>query len=418
MTVTDATAPSAGSVTPAPEDMPKIISVDDHILEPRDLWQKELPAAMRDRGPKVVREKVKLHFSGGHYGFERNAEDGRWCDLWVYDDLVYPTGLLHASAGVPANEVKNLPAVYEDFRPGTYEQAARLADMDANHVEAAINFPNTFPRFCGQGFAERQDKEVALASIRIYNDWMIDEWCGGAGRNRLIPLTIIPLWDPELAAAEVRRCAAKGSYAISFSENPSRLGFGSIHSGVWDPLFQACQETGTVVTMHIGSSSTMPSTSPDAPLAVSMSLSSHNAEGSLCDWVFSGALARYPDLTIVYAESQVGWMPYLLERMDLVWKTGVGGGTDLPNPPSSYVRGRVYGCLFDDQHGLLSRNEVGMDNIVFETDYPHTDGTWPNSRAVAHRLCSNAGMNAEEVYKFLRGNAIRAFGLHRFGITA
>lgn len=398
------------------DDLPKIISVDDHILEPRELWQSELPAAMRERGPRVVREKVALTFSGGHYGFERDAPDGHWCDLWVYDDLVYPTGLLHASAGVPADQVQNLPAIYEDFRPGTYDQAARLADMDVNHVEAAVNFPNTFPRFCGQGFAERADKEVALASLRVYNDWMIDDWSAGAGRGRLVPLTLVPLWDPLLAAAEVRRCAAKGSYAIAFSENPSRLGFASMHSGAWDPLWQACEETRTIVTMHIGSSSQMPTTSPDAPLAVSMSLSSQNAEGSLCDWVFSGTLARFPGLTVAYAESQVGWMPYLLERMDLVWQGGVGGA-DLPESPSSYVKGRVYGCIFDDQHGLLSRNEIGMDTIVFETDYPHTDGTWPNSRAVAHRLAEGAGMTAPEVYKLLRGNAIRAFGLERFGIA-
>ncbi|ONH50422.1 amidohydrolase [Frankia sp. CcI49] len=407
---------STTTARPEIENIPLIISVDDHILEPRDLWRSELPPGLRDRGPRVVREKVRLVFSGGHYGFERGAPDGQWCDVWVYDDLVYPTGLLHASAGVPAHEVKNLPAVYEDFRPGTYEQSARLADMDTNHVEAAINFPNTFPRFCGQGFAERTDKAVALACLRIYNDWMIDEWSAGPGHGRLIPLTLVPLWDPLLAAEEVRRCAAKGSFAISFSENPSRLGLPSLHSRGWDPLFQACEETGTVITMHIGSSSTLPTTSPDAPLAVSMSLSSQNAEGSLCDWIFSGTLERFPGLTITYAESQVGWMPYLLERMDLVWKGGVGG-IDLPRPPSSYIAGRVFGCLFDDQHGLVSRSSVGMDNILFETDFPHTDGTWPNSRAVVQRLVAGAGMEASEIHQLVRGNAIRAFGLHRFGIT-
>ncbi|WTW99654.1 amidohydrolase [Streptomycetaceae bacterium NBC_01309] len=402
--------------TPALEEMPLIISVDDHVLEPRTLWWDQLPAGVRERGPRVVREKVTLEFSGGNYGFRRDVPDGQWCDVWVYDDLVFPTGLLHAPAGFPEDEVSNLPAIYEDFRPGVYDQAARLVDMDVNHVEAAVNFPNTFPRFCGQGFAERGDKDLAYRCIRIYNDWMIDDWSGGAGRGRLIPLTLVPLWDPELAAAEVRRCAAKGSYAIAFSENPSRLGFASMHSGAWDPLWEACQETGTVVTMHIGSSSHMPSTSPDAPLAVSMTLSSQNAQGSLCDWIFSGTLARFPQLTVAYAESQVGWMPYLLERADLVWRDGVGG-VDLPQPPSSYVPGRVYGCVFDDQHGLISREAVGMGNIVFETDYPHSDGTWPHSREVAHRLCSNAGMDAEDTYRFLRGNAIKAFGLERFGIT-
>ncbi|MEU8136497.1 amidohydrolase family protein [Streptodolium elevatio] len=412
-----ASASASAGVTPAPDAMPLIISVDDHVLEPRDLWQNELPAELREQGPRVVREKVKLAFSGGNYGFERNVEDGQWCDVWVYDDLVFPTGRLHAPAGFPEDEVRNVPAIYEDFRPGVYDQAARLADMDVNHVEAAVNFPNTFPRFCGQGFAERKDKDLAYRCLRIYNDWMIDEWSAGAGRGRLIPLTLVPLWDPQLAAAEVRRCAAKGSYAIAFSENPHRLGFASMHSGEWDVLWAACQETGTAVTMHIGSSSHMPSTSPDAPLAVSMALSSQNAQGSLMDWIFSGTLARFPALTIAYAESQVGWMPYLLERADLVWRDGVGG-VDLPDPPSSYVKGRVYGCVFDDQHGLISRESVGMRSILFETDYPHSDGTWPNSRAVAHRLCEGAGMNADEVYAMLRGNAIRAFGLERFGITS
>ncbi len=92
--------------------------------------------------------------------------------------------------------------------------------MTANHVSAAINYPNIFPRFAGQGFAERDDKDLALACLRIYNDWMIDEWCGGDGRGRLIPLTLVPLWSPALAAEEVRRCAAKGSYAIAFSREP------------------------------------------------------------------------------------------------------------------------------------------------------------------------------------------------------
>jgi predicted TIM-barrel fold metal-dependent hydrolase len=226
------------------------------------------------------------------------------------------------------------------------------------------------------------------------------------------------LWDPELAAAEARRCAAKGSYAIAFSENPSKLGFASLYSGDWDPLWAVCEESATTVSMHIGSSSSMPATSPDAPLATTMSLSSQNAQGSLCDWVFSGTLARFGDLKIAFAESQVGWMPYLLERMDLVWHEGVGLAAPLDRAPSELVRGRVFGCVFDDQHGLRSRDAVGLDAILFETDYPHTDGTWPESRSVAHRLCAGAGMDERECYEFLRGNAIRCYGLDRFGIAA
>ncbi|MDH3755038.1 MAG: amidohydrolase [Acidimicrobiia bacterium] len=404
--------------TPAEEDFPLIISVDDHVMEPKDLWQRELPVNLRDRGPRVVQEKVRLEFSGGHYGFHRDDPDGQLCDVWLYDGSVTPTGLLHGPAGIPREQQRNVAATYDDFRAGTHEQAARLDDMTTNHVEAALNYPNIFPRFCGQGFLERDDKDLALLCLRIYNDWMIDEWCGGAGAGRLIPLTLVPLWDPELAAIEARRCAVKGSYAIAFSENPSKLGCESMYSGAWDVLWDACVETDTTVSMHIGSSSSMPATSADAPLATSMSLYAQNAEGSLADWVFSETLTRFPTIKIAYAESQVGWMPFQLERMDSVFREGRGGvGGDGPLP-SEIVKGRVFGCVFDDLFGLKSRDEVGVDQILFETDYPHSDGTFPHSRKVAHSLCSAAGMNADDVYKVLRGNAIEAYGLHRFGITA
>jgi predicted TIM-barrel fold metal-dependent hydrolase len=407
------------SPTPEEEDFPGIISVDDHVVEPRDLWQRQLPSRWRDRGPRTVREKVRLAYVGGVYSFERDADEGRWCDVWLFDDLVYPTGLLHAPVGYAPEDIHNLPATYEDFRPGAYEQGPRLLDMTANHVDAAMCFPNVFPRFCGQGFAERVDKELSLASLRIYNDWMIDEWCGGDGRGRLIPLTLVPLWDAALAADEVWRCATKGSHAIAFTENPHRLGLPSMYSGHWEPLWEACVDTGTVVAIHIGSSSQMPSTSPDAPPAVSAVLTAQNAQGSLCDWVFSGSLSRHPGLRLLYAEAQVGWMPYVLERMDTVWRESPGwNGVELSEPPSSIVRGSVYGCLFDDPTGLANRHAIGTDALLFETDYPHSDGTWPHSRAVAHRICEAAGLDAAEVYGLLRGNAITCLGLDRFGIAS
>jgi predicted TIM-barrel fold metal-dependent hydrolase len=403
--------------TPAENELPLIISVDDHVMEPKDLWQQQLPPSLRDRGPRVETDNVKLEFKGGHYGYSRGDASGQPCDLWIYEDLEVPTGLLHAPAGIPREEQRNVAAVYEDFRPGTYDRDERLADMDLNHVEAAINYPNIFPRFAGQGFAERDDKELALQCLQIYNDWIIDDWCGGGARGRLIPLTIVPLWDPALAAEEVRRCAAKGSYAVAFTESPAKLGLPSMYSGEWDQLFEVCQETNSSVSMHIGSSSSMPSTSDDAPLATSMSLYAQNAQGSLADWVFSGTLGRFPDLVIAYAESQVGWMPFQLERMDSVWKEG-RGGVGGPILPSEQARGRVYGCIFDDVFGLKVRDEVGVDQILFETDYPHSDGTFPHSRKVAHELFTAAGMGPEDCYKVIRGNAIHAYGLDRFGITS
>jgi predicted TIM-barrel fold metal-dependent hydrolase len=404
-------------------DIPRIISVDDHVVEPPDLWTKRLPSQHQDKGPRVVRDRAKFSFTGGTFAFEKGVADGEWCDWWLYDELVYPFPKLSAAVGFDDLDVT--PTTFDEIRPGCWIQSERLADMDANHVDASICFPNTLPRFCGQTFYEQGvkreggDPELARLCVEAYNDWMIDEWCAGDGKGRLIPLTMIPLWDAELAAAEVRRCADNGSFAVAFSENPHPLGLPSIHSGHWDPFFTACQETDTVVCMHIGSSSRMPATSPDAPFIVSSTLTFQNAMGSMLDYIFSGTLERFPTLKIAYSEGQVGWMPYVLERADKLWaeRSDNSFGTSLPRPPTSYIPGRVYGCIFDDETGLRNRDAVGIDQICFETDYPHADSTFPHSKKVAATISAQAGLDAEETYKLLRGNAIRAFGLERFGIT-
>ena len=405
------------------EEIPRIISVDDHVVEPPDLWSSRLPAALRERGPRIVRQKIRFAGSpqggNGALGWVEDP-DGDWCDVWYYDDLVSPFMMLSAAVGF--EEVGFSVTTFDQIRKGAWDRTERLADMDANHTEAAICFPNTLPRFCGQAFYERADKELAGLCVAAYNDWMIDEWCAGEARGRLIPLTMVPLWDPEAAAAEVRRCAAKGSFAVTFPENPHPLGLPSIHDKDrhWDPFFTACAETETVVCMHIGSSSKMPSTAPDAPFIISSTLTFQNAMGSLCDYLFSGTLERFPTLTIAYSEGQVGWMPYILERADKLWeeRSNNSFGTWLPRPPSSYIPGRVYGCIFDDATGLRMRDVVGMDQICFETDYPHADSTFPHSKETLWKISQEAGLSGDELYKLARGNAIKAFGMERFGITS
>jgi predicted TIM-barrel fold metal-dependent hydrolase len=404
-------------------DIPRIISVDDHVVEPPDLWTSRVPARFSDRVPRIVRQKIRFVGDGaGGTGAVGWVEDdaGDWCDVWHYDDLVSPFMMLSAAVGF--EELGFSVTTFDQIRPGAWIQAERLADMAANHTDAAVCFPNTLPRFCGQAFYERADRELAGLCVTAYNDWMIDEWCAGDAKGRLIPLTMVPLWDPEAAAAEIRRCAAKGSHAVTFPENPHPLGLPSIHDKArfWDPFFQACSETETVVCMHIGSSSKMPSTAPDAPFIISSTLTFQNAMGSLCDYLFSGTLERFPDLTIAYSEGQVGWMPYILERADKLWeeRSNNSFGTWLPNPPSSYVPGRVYGCIFDDAIGLRNRDVVGMDQICFEVDYPHADSTFPHSRETLQKISSEAGLSDGEIYKLARGNAIKAFGLERFGITS
>jgi predicted TIM-barrel fold metal-dependent hydrolase len=234
---------------------------------------------------------------------------------------------------------------------------------------------------------------------------MVEEWCAGSA-GRLIPLGIIPLWDVDAAAAEVRRNAARGVHAVCFSELPYHLGLPTIHTGHWDPFFASCAETGTVVAMHIGSSSKMPAASPDAPPSVSATLAFGNAMASMIDFLMSGLLVRYADLKLMYAESQLGWIPYALQRVDQVWEDNQGWARTkhIPEPPSTYYYRSVFGCFINDPHGLESLREVGVDNVTVETDYPHSDSTWPDTKEIVTKLV--AGLPDDVVHKILRQNAI------------
>ena len=154
----------------------------------------------------------------------------------------------------------------------------------------------------------------------------------------------------------------------------------SIHDkdGYWLPFIEACDETGTVICMHIGSSSTVPASAPDAPSCVRMTTVNFNAQLSFADWVFSGLLVRYPNLKLAFSESQIGWMPYVMERMDRIWRMGNSIAQIDPafvNEPSSYLEGRVFGCFFEDSYGIANRNAIGVNQITFESDYPHQDST-------------------------------------------
>jgi predicted TIM-barrel fold metal-dependent hydrolase len=396
---------------PGSAELPKVVSVDDHVVEPAHLWRRWLPARFKDRGPRIERHGLgpMKYTGGGNYEITFD-DDGPQADCWFYEDLIYVHKRHVAAVGFDRDEMTMSPITYDEMRSGCYNPKARLADMDLNWVEASLCFP-TFPRFCGQTFTEAKDRELGLACVHAYNDWMVEEWCGDSG-GRLIPLPIIPLWDVELAAKEVERNAHRGARAVCFSEIPAHLGLPSIHSGYWDPFFATCSGTNTVVCMHIGSSSRMPATSNDAPSAVAATLSFNNAMASMSDFLFSGVLVRYPQLKLAYSEGQIGWIPYILERADDVWleHRAWGGVKDVvPEPPSTYYYRNIFGCFFRDRHGIESIDQVGRDNITFETDYPHTDSTWPDTKQFAEKLL--AGLPDDTVYKILRGNAIRMLSL-------
>ncbi len=400
--------------------LPRFISVDDHVLEPPDLWWSRLPRRVRDRGPRVRREQgVLLEALYGRWS--PGGDDGQWADVWYYDDMIRPLQRGLAQSGYDDEETSR-PITYDEVLPGAHQRHARLTEMDHNHTDVSICFPSV-SRFCGQTFLDRKDKDVALLCVQAYNDWMIDEWSGAERPARLVPLTLIPLWDVDLAAAEVRRCAASGSHAVSFPESPPALGLPSIYSTYWDPFLAACQETDTVMNLHVGSSSTRVTTAPDAPIDLAICFLFVNSELAFADWLYSGILAEFPDLRIVLSEGQVGWMPFVMQRIDNTWKKCLEGnkatGRRAKELPSNLMRGHIFGSIFDDLQGLIDREAIGIEQIMIETDFPHKDSTYPHSEKVVSELVAAAGLNDDEINLLVRGNAITVYGLDKyFGISS
>ncbi|MFE0358910.1 amidohydrolase family protein [Streptomyces nigra] len=393
-------------------ELPMIISVDDHIIEPPTLFQRWLPAKYQDRAPRVQRRLISREAKL----FDGLVEDpdGIPADVWLFGDSAYVLRrpiLILDGVETTADMRGNEPATYEEMHPACYDPRARLEVMASQHVEASLAFP-TFPRFCGQAFSEQTstDREFGIACIEAYNNFIVEEWCGDSG-GRHIPLPVVPLWDPVLAAAEVRRNAARGARAVTFSEIVGHLGFPSIHDGNWDPFFAACQETGTVICMHIGSSSKMMPMPPGAPDVVATTLQFSNSYASMADFIFSGVLDRFPDLKLAYSEGQAGWLPYAMERMDHAYThhTWGHGEVKMQELPSTYIRRNVYGCIFADRHAIEQAQQIGVDNLMFEVDFPHADGPYPHT--LEHLAGQFAGIDAETTYKIVRGNAIKLFQL-------
>ncbi len=381
-----------------------LISVDDHVLEPANLWVDRVAKADRDRAP--------------HMEF-----DATGMDFWVYDGKKYPSSGLSAVAGKEKEEFSPEPLRYSEMRPGCYDPKARLADMDQAGILASLCFP-TITRFCGQLFMETSDREFGFQCLQAYNDWMIEEWAGAAP-GRYIPLMLIPMWDPPLAAKEMERCAARGVTAFAFSENPEPLGLPTIHdkNRYWDPVMAAANDLEMVVSMHVGSSSQLPQIARDAPFMANLTWGASRTSGTMLAWLFSGMFQRYPKLKIALSEGEIGWIPYFLERAEQVLdkqRYWVQRGVTFSDHAGSTVdlntlnirdtfRDHVFGCFIEDAHGIASLGEIPEDNVMCETDYPHSDSTWPNCITVVKNLISH--LPAETQYKLLRGNAER---LYRF----
>ena len=390
--------------------LPRLVSPDDHVQVPAHVFTDRVPARYRDAAPRIERLRGVADLGTGDIRFVER-EGGHLADVWHYDDKRIPLVRIAAAAGYPCSEIDGRPVTYDDMHKACYDPLARPAAMDQAGIDASVCYPNMFVRFCGQTFSLAKDKDLALACIRAYNDFIHEEWCAGSN-GRLVPMGIVPLWDADLAVVEASRLAGLGFRSITFSEAPHLLGLPSIFSGSWDRLFAECAAGGLVLSLHIGTGA-FAMLAKDMPGAVPNVMASFNAGYTLADWLFCGLLPKLPDLKIVLAESQLAWVPYVLSRADFVWKEMRGEGfTDItndkmPHPPSHYFAQNIWCTSFRDPVGLTLLDHIGVDNVMYETDFPHTDSSWPTSHEVATEM--TAGLSDADAAKVVAETARALF---------
>ncbi len=377
-----------------------LVSIDDHSIEPPDMFENHVPAKWKDLAPKVV----------------RNA-DG--VDEWVFQGEATSTPFgMAATVGWPREEWGFNPGAYSELRPGCFDVDERVRDMNANGVLASMNFP-TMAGFNARTFTESSDKEIALVMLRAYNDWAIDEWCA-AHPGRFIPLGMVPMWDVDLAVEEVRRLAAKGCRSVSFLETPHVQGFPSFLSGYWDPMLAAMCDANMVLSLHIGAGFDVINRPPEAPIDHLMVLACQISAITAQDLLFGPTLRRFPDLRVALSEGGIGWIPFYFDRIDRHFQnqSWLHDGDDFGGKlPSEVFREHILACYITDPSGLVLRDRIGIDNIAWECDYPHTDTTWPESPEFAWGELQTAGCSDDEIHKITWQNACRFFDWDPFAHT-
>lgn len=386
-----------------PDDA-KLISVDDHIVEHPRVWLDRLPLKLHEMGPRVV------DLPPGHP--MRHGSTDRM-QQWLFEGEITGTTGLAAVAGTDLRDRGLEPKHFDEFRPGYTDPVARLADMDEEGVWAETNFPN-FAGFAGGRFFRSKNQDLGLICLKAWNDFAIDEWAA-AVPERYIPMAIVPFWDVTEAVKEVERTAAKGARAISFPDNPANLGLPSFYQNQWDPFWSACEETKMPLCMHFGSSGVHVSVSTDASMAVTTTLMGSTLSHSMVELCFSPVFHKHPLLRVAYSEGQIGWIPFFLQRMDQVWEhyrfyrlyKEINGDV----PPSELFKRHIWGCFIDDPIGIKIRGDIGIGKILFESDYPHADSIWPNTRTHAAKVL--ADVPDEEARRIVELNARELF---RFGL--
>lgn len=372
-----------------------LISVDDHVIEPADMFDGHVPEHLRDLMPKIVND------------------DG--VDRWIFQDTPLGPGGLNAVVSWPKSEWDNDPVGFAEMRPGCYDVHERIKDMNANGVLAGMNFP-TFPGFAGGRLLEAAGKNTQLATdvVKAYNDWHIDEWCA-AYPGRFLPVNILPIWDVEASVAEVKRLAAKGSHAVSFPETPYVLGLPSFYTDHWDPLLAACEAHDVVLCLHIGAAFQLMERPEEAPLDQRIILSPQLSSVACTDLIIGGVFNKFPNLRVAMSEGGIGWIPFLLDRMDLHVRNQTWTELEVSGlMPSELFRRNFLGCFITNPSSLFLLERIGEEAVAWECDYPHSDSTWPDSPEILFEEFTDAGLTPEQMHKVGFENSARFFSHDTF----
>jgi predicted TIM-barrel fold metal-dependent hydrolase len=376
-----------------------LVSIDDHMIEPPDMYRNHVPEKWLAKVPKVVRNEAGV-------------------DEWVFQGQKTSTPFgMAATVGWPREEWGFNPGSFSELRPGCFDVHERVRDMNANGVLASMCFP-TMAGFNARTFTEAGDKELSMVMLQAYNDWHIDEWCA-AYPGRFIPLGIVPMWNVDLAVAEVKRIAKKGCRSISFLEAPHSQGWPSFMSGHWDPMLQAIVDENMVLSLHIGGAWDIVKLAPEAPIDHAIVIPSQLTMLTAQDLLFGPTLRRFPGLRVALSEGGIGWIPFYLDRVDRhfqnqSWIDNSFGDGKLP---SDVFREHFLACYITDPSGLKLRQEIGTDIIAWECDYPHTDTTWPESPEFTWSELQSAGVSDAEIHEITCANAIRFFDWDPFQHT-
>jgi predicted TIM-barrel fold metal-dependent hydrolase len=363
-----------------------IISADDHIdlcYVPSDLWQKSVPARLRDQAPKVVALPtgavwMREGTAWGVWGSKR--ADGRKVP---YDE-----------AGLP-----------EEPEPGIWRATNakyRLQDMDRDGVTAQVIY-----NFLDWSFT---DPELKTACLEAFNSWLAEEFCAAAP-DRLIGLATLPGHDPQTAVRELHRIARLGLKGAIFDVFGAAI---PIFDRAWDPLWAAAAEAVIPISVHIGAGLHLFNRIPRTEtwrVPARAAVSCMQLDEVVSAMILSGALERHPGLKFVLGESGIGWIPFVLERLDYETENHdrADGSRSSKTAPRELFNRQVYATFSDETFGVRFISEIGEDNVMWASDYPHGDGTFPHSAAVIERMLR--GIAPEIKRKVLHTNVAKLYRL-------